>query len=221
MRVHDISSHERVEMYLKAVFTIQAQDAPVTISRVAESMDVSAPSAHGMLKRLRASGMVRAVDEGYRLTAAGRARAARVVRRLRLAECLLTDVLHLELSKVYDEACKMEHVISDEVEARLAEVLGQPSRCPHGLPIPGARGDAVEPGVPLDTLADGQRAHILAVPEEETPVVTYLWELGVRPGMEVEVRQVAPFDGPVILRIAEREQALGRRVAGRVRVQPL
>ncbi len=220
MKGHDIARHERVEMYLKAVFAIQAQGAPSTVSRVAESVGVSSPSAHEMLRRLQAGGFVEPVDERWRLTGEGQVRASRIVRRLRLAERLLADVLRLELPEVYDEACKMEHVISDHVEARLAEVLGHPARCPHGLPIPGATPDDAEAGVGLAELAAGQRGRVLAVPEENTPVVTYLWEMGLRPGADVEVRQVAPFDGPVVVKIGQREQALGRWVAALIRVQP-
>lgn len=231
MKGHDIARHERVEMYLKAVLTIQAQAPPVTVSKVAEHLGVSTPSALEMLRRLQAAGLVEAVPEGYRLTEEGERRASHIVRRLRLAERLLTDLLHLDLPQVYAEACKLEHVISDAVEIRLAEVLGHPTECPHGLPIPGERDDkgvrgrrepgALRAGVGLDTLAAGQRAHVLAIPEEDTPVVAYLWDLGVRPQTEVEVRAIAPFDGPISFGVGERVQALGRSVASRIRVRPL
>ncbi len=225
MKGHDIARHERVEMYLKAVFTIQTQAPPVTLSKVAAHLGVSTPSAHEMLGRLQAAVLIQVVPEGYRLTDEGERRASRVVRRLRLAERLLTDVLHLDLPQVYAEACKLEHVIGGEVETRLAEVLGHPTSCPHGLPIPAERGrreDEESPrGVGLDTLAVGQRARVLAIPEEDAPVVAYLWVLGLHPQAEVEVREVAPFDGPITCGVGDRVQALGRSVASRVRVHPL
>jgi DtxR family Mn-dependent transcriptional regulator len=152
MTIHDISKTERTEMYLKAVYTVAQSTPPVTVSKVADYMSVSAPSSYEMLKRLESQGLLRSSSEqGYRLTARGLETATRVVRRLRLAERLLTDILHLELSKVYAEACKLEHVISPEVEARLSEILGHPATCPHGLPIP--RGAPV-PAEPLSTLED-------------------------------------------------------------------
>ncbi len=221
MAIHDIAKHERVEMYLKAIATIRDRALPATVTRVAASMGVSSPSAYEMLKRLADQGLVRGDAQGYRLTGAGRTRAARIVRRLRLAERLLADVLHLDLPKVYEEACKMEHVISDEVEERLADVLGHPTRCPHGLPIPGEGPEETHGIVPADELAPATRAHVLSVPEEDTPVLAYLWRLGIRPGAEVELRQVVPFDGPVILRVGRDDRAISRTVAGRIYVRPM
>ncbi len=221
MRTHDIAKYERVEMYLKAIATIRDRALPATVTRVAGSMGVSSPSAYEMLKRLEGQGLVRGDAQGYRLTAAGDTRAARIVRRLRLAERLLADVLHLDLPNVYEEACKMEHVIGDEVEERLADVLGHPVRCPHGLPIPGEGPEETQGSVPVDGLAPATRARVLSVPEEDTPVLAYLWRLGIRPGAEVELRRVAPFDGPVILRIGQDDQAVSRKVAGRIYVRPM
>lgn len=221
MTIHDIAKTERMEMYLKAVLTLQQAAPPATVSRVAEAMGVSAPSASEMLRRLEQQGYVRGATEGFNLTPSGREKATTVVRRLRLAERLLTDVLKLDLPKVYDEACKMEHVISDEVEARLAAVLGHPATCPHGLPIPGTSGaaeDETSSTRPLSSLDPGQRATIAAVPEEDRALLEYLVDQGLAPGAIVEVDEVAPFNGPLTLRIDGVARAIGREVASRVRV---
>src|SRR3990172_5942002 len=166
MTTHDIAKTERMEMYLKAVLTLQQFAPPATVSKVAEFMGVSAPSASEMLRRLEQQGFVRGANEGFNLTASGQEKATTVVRRLRLAERLLTDILKLDLPKVYDEACKMEHVISDEVEARLAAVLGHPATCPHGLPIPG-EADTIIPARTLIELETGQAVRVASVPEED------------------------------------------------------
>jgi DtxR family Mn-dependent transcriptional regulator len=219
MTTHDIAKTERVEMYLKAVYTVLQTAPPATISKVAEYMGVSAPSASEMLRRLEYQGYVRgARDDGFHLTSAGGAKATKVVRRLRLAERLLTDVLNMDISKVYDEACKMEHVISDEVEDRLAVVLGHPTTCPHGLPIPGET-EELTPADSLLELDPGRSARVAAVPEEDSAMVAYLSELGLIPAASVTVADVAPFNGPVTVMLNGSRQPISREVAARIRIR--
>lgn len=220
MSTHDIAKTERTEMYLKAVFALQHTAPPATVSKVAEFMGVSVPSASEMLKRLEQQGYVRGSEDGVGLTPAGREVAVRVVRRLRLAERLLTDVLGLELERVYEEACKLEHVISPEVEARLERVLGSPTRCPHGLPIPRPDG-TVEP-IPPDTFADlgaGQIATVWAIPEEDPELVGYLRSLQLVPNARVAVLDIAPFNGPIFFEAEGFRHAIGREAASKVRVK--
>jgi DtxR family Mn-dependent transcriptional regulator len=221
MTVHDIARTERIEMYLKAVYTVSQSAPPVTVSKVAEYMGVSLPSAYEMLKRLEAQGLVRAATgAGYGLSDTGLATARRVVRRLRLAERLLTDVLRLHLPDVYAEACKLEHVISPEVEARLAEILGHPATCPHGLPIPGEAQEDDGPVVTLDQVPVWGRATVASIPEEDRAVVAHLTALGILPGTVVQVREIGPMDGPVTVEVRHQIRALGRALAQRVRVRP-
>lgn len=220
MTVHDIAKTERTEMYLKAVYTVSQAAPPVTISKVAEYMGVSAPSSYEMLKRLEGQGWIQSgTPEGYQLTPQGLQSALRVVRRLRLAERLLFDVLRLDLSRVYAEACKMEHVISPEVETRMAEVLGHPAICPHGLPIPGEAPAGPEPLWGLDGLKVWDRAVVASIPEEDQAVVAHLVELGLLPGATVLVREVGPLNGPFTVQVGHQIRALSREVAARVRVR--
>lgn len=219
MTTHDIAKTERMEMYLKAVFSLQQSAPPATVSRVAEFMGVSVPSASEMLKRLEQQGYVRSTEDGIVLTPEGREIALRVVRRLRLAERLLTDILGLELERVYDEACKMEHVIGPEVESRLEAVLRSPTHCPHGQPIPRPDGSLDE--LPTLTLADlrpGERARVAAIPEEDAQLVRYLASLGLVPGSEIVVEEIAPYSGPIFFRVNSTRQAIGPLAAARVRV---
>ncbi len=222
MTVHDIAKTERIEMYLKAVYSLSQAAPPVTISKVAEYMGVSSPSSYEMLKRLESQGLLRSgTEHGYRLTPEGQQTAERVVRRLRLAERLLTDVLHIDLPDVYAEACKMEHVISPQVETRLAEVLGHPTTCPHGLPIPGEEPPHVAgPSTTLDGLEVWSRAVIANIPEEDDAVVAHLAAIGLTPGVEVQVREIAPLNGPITVLARGQMRAIGRDVARRVHVQP-
>ncbi|MDR7416640.1 MAG: metal-dependent transcriptional regulator [Armatimonadota bacterium] len=222
MTTHDIAKTERMEMYLKAVFSIQQTAPPATVSKVAEFMGVSVPSASEMLKRLEQQGYVRGTEDGVVLTPEGREVAVRVVRRLRLAERLLTDILGLELPRVYEEACKMEHVISPEVEARLEKVLHHPTHCPHGQPIPQPDGTLEE--IPTTTLGDlrpGDRAEVAAIPEEDAELVRYLASLGLVPGTRILVNEVAPYSGPIFFEVNGVWKAIGPLAASRVRVRLL
>lgn len=220
MTIHDIAKTERTEMYLKAVYMVSQSAAPVTISKVADYMRVSAPSSSEMLKRLEAHGLLSALATGgYALTGPGLETATRVVRRLRLAERLLTDVLHLDLPLVYAEACKLEHVISPEVEARLDDVLGRPVTCPHGYPIPGNAPDVAEPWRTLDQTAVWDRVSIVSIPEEDEALVGHLVAVGLLPGATVLLREFGPMNGPITVQVAEQIRAIGRDVARRLRVR--
>jgi DtxR family Mn-dependent transcriptional regulator len=193
---------------------------PVTISKVADYMGVSAPSSYEMLKRLETHGLLQSgSEEGYRLTRRGMETATRVVRRLRLAERLLTDILRLDLAQVYAEACKLEHVISPEVEARLYEVLGRPATCPHGLPIPGDVEIPIETLPTLEDLKVWDRVTVVSIPEEDAAVVSHLAEVGVLPGATLLVREVGPLNGPITVQVAQQIRAVGQDVARRVRVR--
>lgn len=220
MTVHDISKTERTEMYLKAVYTLAQTAPPVTISKVAEYMAVSPPASFEMLKRLEAQGLLQsAAGEGHTLTAQGMQTATRVVRRLRLAERLLSDILKVELPHVYAEACKLEHVISPEVEARMAIVLGHPATCPHGLPIPGDIAPPVQSLVTIAQLKEGDHAVLVGIPEEDEPFVTHLVELGLVPGTPLVVREATALGGPITLQIGHQIRALGLEMARRLFVR--
>src|SRR5690606_35949767 len=144
-------------MYLKAILLLGQESPPVTVTKIAEFMGVSPASASEMVKRMEQNALVdTSGSDGITLTGQGAMDARRLVRRMRLAERLLSDVLKLPLHRIYDEACKLEHAMSDEVEARLAEVLGDPDTCPHGFPIPSLEGRVSCPFMEsLDSLQPG------------------------------------------------------------------
>src|SRR6516162_2141319 len=212
MTTHDIAKVERTEMYLKSVLVIALNGHRVTTTRVAEAMGVSPPSASEMLKRLEHLGYLEPTAEGIQLTGTGGQIAMQVVRRLRLAERLLTDILKMGLERVYDEACKMEHVISPEVESRLDEVLLRPTTCPHGHPIPTKDGTLPEqPALPLTRLATRVPARVTELPEERTDLLR----------AELTVEATATPRGPVIVRLQDRHRTIPREAAEQIRVRPL
>ena len=160
--------------------------------------------------------------KGVSLTPAGQAQALAVIRRHRLWERFLTDVLGLSWDQVHEEACRLEHVTSPLVEERLAQLLGQPETCPHGHPIPTAAGEiVVEAGRPLAELRPGQRARVLRVPEEDVALLRYLATLGLKPQATVLVETVAPFQGPLTVQVGEARHVLGRELAAQIVVRLL
>lgn len=222
MTTHDIAKIERTEMYLKSVLIIALNGHRVTTTRVAEAMGVSPPSASEMLKRLEHVGYLEPGSDGIQLTAAGVQIATQVVRRLRLAERLLTDVLKMDLERVYDEACKMEHVIGQEVESRLDDVLHRPSTCPHGHPIPQHDGALVpQPALFLSGLAARAPARVTGLPEERTDLLRAALAAGIVLDAELTVEATATPRGPVIVRLRDRHHTIPREAAEQIRVRPL
>jgi DtxR family Mn-dependent transcriptional regulator len=178
--------HPPVEEYLETMLALDEEGVPVIQARIAERLGRSAPSVSEMLDRLIVDGYVSRDGRRLSLTDSGRALAEKVVRKHRLAERLLVDVIGLEWHKVHREAGRWEHVISDDVEARLVELLGDPATCPHGNPIPGTH--TPPPSVPTRPLAEvavGERVRLFRVSEEvelNLGSLTLLDEGGFIPG---------------------------------------
>jgi DtxR family Mn-dependent transcriptional regulator len=183
--------HPPVEEYLETMLSLSEEGVPVIQARIAERLGRSAPSVSEMLDRLREDGYVTRDGRRLSLTESGQALAEKVVRKHRLAERLLVDVIGLEWHKVHREAGRWEHVISDDVETRLVELLGDPATCPHGNPIPGSRSPA--PSAPVRPLAEvhaGERVRLCRVSEEvelNLGSLTLLDEGGFIPGVVAEV----------------------------------
>ena len=197
--------HPPVEEYLEAIHTLAEEGIEVIQARIAERIGRSAPSVSEMLGRLEDDGYIERHGRRLMLTSAGEAIAHRVVRKHRLAERLLVDVIGLEWHKAHMEAGRWEHVISDEVEARLVVLLGNPSTCPHGNPIPGGPGDG---GASLVRLADvdpGATVKLARVTEEveiDTAALSHLGEHGFITGAVAQVVSKSP-EGVVVLRVGE------------------
>jgi DtxR family Mn-dependent transcriptional regulator len=206
--------HPPVEEYLEAIHELEEEGVRVIQARLAERLEHSAPSVSEMVGRLKADGFIEVRNRAITLTKSGRHRAESVVRKHRLAERLLTDIIGLPWHKTHLEACRWEHVISDEVEERLVALLENPQTCPHGNPIPGSG------AVPRDlrSLADsepGDRVRLEMVTEQveiDTDSLAYLDEHGFVPGTSAEVRDKAP-DGTLTLDVAGATMALGPTLA--------
>ena len=213
---------QNAEEYLEAIFKLQLGSDPVTVTRLAGELGVAPPSVSEMVARLRAAGLVRepGEDRAIALTEEGAAEGASLVRRHRLSERFLVDYLDMPWDAVHEEACKLEHVLSPEVEARLAEQLGNPLTCPHGHAIPGEDGSLPEQELrPLTALEPGEDAVIGCIAEEKSDLLRYLSSLGLLPDTPVAVESVAPFNGPLLVRVGGSQYALGREVTDKIMVR--
>ena len=209
-----------VEDYLKAIYAVETEGQRVTTSALAERMAVSAPSATAMMKRLAELGLVeRAAYHGVVLTDKGRLCALEVLRHHRLLERYLADSLGMSLDEVHDEADRLEHALSEELEARIDAALGYPTHDPHGDPIP-------DPSLRIAagtsrSVADldlGDTAVVARVPDRDPALLRYLAEIALVPGESLELTRSAPFGGPVTVRTGNGEHAIARELAAAVRI---
>ncbi|MDQ1359467.1 MAG: DtxR family transcriptional regulator, Mn-dependent transcriptional regulator [Acidimicrobiaceae bacterium] len=206
-----VGYHPPLEEYLEAIHELEEEGTQVIQARLAERVGHSAPAVSETIRRLKADGYVTVEDRAVHLTGKGRARAESVVRKHRLAELLLTEVIGLPWHKAHLEACRWEHVISDEVEDRLVELLGHPTTCPHGNPIPGSGAAIVKGLVALSSMQGGEQLRLQRVTEQveiDTEALAYLSEAGFIPGADATVTSRAP-DGTLTLSLGEHSIALG------------
>ena len=179
-------AHEHVtegeEHYLETIFWLEEAGLSITGANIARAQQVSPPTVHEMVGRLERDGFIeRAADKTLAFTESGREHAELVVRRHRLIERFLTDVLGIPWDEVHEEAERMEHAMSPRLEASMRAAIGDATTCPHGHPIvAGAR----EPGVPLADVAPGAKVRVLRFENEAEDVLKYLKESGLYPGLE-------------------------------------
>ena len=211
---------ELLEDCLQAVHRLEGAGRGADLGRVAAFARVTEAAAREALQELGARGLVQnGQPGGITLTPEGRRQAVGILRRHRLSERLFADILGLPWDRVHDEAMRLEHALTPEAEARLAALLNHPNTCPHGGPIPAADGSLSVPATrPLDRVPAGARVQIQQIVEEEAAFLRYLASLGLLPGAEVRVEEVAPFGGPLLVRVGQARYALGRDVAAKILV---
>ena len=222
-------TQQAIEDYLKTIYRLAEQgDSPVSTSRIAEARTVKPASVTNMMQRLAAMDLVHyEKSRGVRLTEAGEKIALETLRHHRLIELFLTQKLGFGWEEVHEQAEVLEHVISEKLEERIADVLGHPQYDPHGDPIPSKDGElATRYSEPLSALEKGCDAVVLRVTESKIQpidirdLLSYLAELGIVPGAQISVIDVAPFDGPLTLEIDETRQVISHHIAEIIRVQP-
>ena len=213
---------EAIQDYAKAIYALATRShAPVTTNALAERLGVTPASASAMVKKLSERGLVE--HEPYRgvaLTAAGERVALEVLRHHRLLELYLAEHLGVPWDQVHDEAEALEHVISEDLEARIAAKLGNPTHDPHGDPIPDAQLRMEQDTTrKLTDLLPGDRGHFVRVSDSDPAMLRYLDERGIQLGDRLEVVDRQPFEGPLTVRFGDREHILGGALAGAMRVE--
>jgi DtxR family Mn-dependent transcriptional regulator len=214
---------DAVEDYAKAIYALERHgEAPITTSALAERLAVAPSSVTAMLKRLDELGLVRyAPYHGVTLTASGERVALEVIRHHRLIEAFLADALGMPWDRVHDEAEVLEHYISEDVERRIADKLGNPAQDPHGDPIPTPDlALADDRTTSLSRLEAGDMATFARVSDSDPEMLRYLAERGVRPGVRLRVVEIQPFGGPVFVEVKGTRHALGGELAEKMRVAP-
>jgi DtxR family Mn-dependent transcriptional regulator len=210
--------HPAFEEYCEAIYELREDDVDVIQARIAERLEISRPAVSEMIRRLEGAELV-TLDGAIRLTEAGNTLAEKVVRRHRLAERFLTDILGLSWADAHTEAGKWEHVISEPVEAAMTRVLGDPTTCPHGNPIPGS--DYAPPAaVALDGLQPGSTFTVSRIPEElefAPGLLKFLEDAAVVPGQSGTVTAASP-DGTLTLDIDGRHVGIGSFASARILV---
>lgn len=209
---------ESIEMYLKTVSELADGEELVPISALAERLGVSTVSATEMVHRLKTQDLLEHLPyKGVSLTARGGRRACRVIRRHRLWERFLTDYLGLPWEKVHDYACRLEHATDTAVTEALAVFLNHPQTCPHGNPIPSPDGEMpLMVDVPLSDLKPGDRGTISRIHPESILLLDYLAGRHIRPEQSVEFEEVAPFNGPLMVKVGDQTHALGQEIAAHI-----
>ena len=206
--------------YLKYIFELTEHGASASTNDLAARLGVAPASVTGMIQKL-ASAEPPLVDyrkhQGATLTEEGQHAALEVIRHHRLLETWLVQTLGYSWDEVHEEACRLEHVISEDFEARIAAALGHPSRDPHGEPIPGV--DLHMPdddSTPLSYLRPGQAATIIRVNASDPALLRHLDKLGLIPGAEFKIKTYSPFDGNLTIKLDDYEFVVGPAITNNI-----
>jgi len=216
--IADLSKSEREA--LKAIYRHTKNATEAHTGDLAETLGVTPGTVTATVKRLADRGLVdHRPYHGVSFTDEGRRQAVAAIRRHRIVERFLADQLNYSWSEADRLAPTFEHELPDEVEERMFQVLGRPATCPHGFPIPGPEQDTIPEMPTLYDLVAGDLAEIALPSSTDPEIVRFLDELGVRPGVLIEVREKHPFDGPVVLKVEGLDRTLGERIARHIYVR--
>ena len=211
---------QTIQDYLKVIYKAGLSGESVTTNALAERLKVSQASVTVMVKKLADLKLIRHRPYyGVKLTDAGRKVALEIVRHHRLLELYLAEALGYEWDRVHDEAEKLEHVISEEFEDKMAEILGNPTTDPHGAPIPSKDGIIEERSLECLSVIDaGQKVQVKQVSDKNPEMLRYLGDIGIFPDVMIDVMEKAPFGGPLLIKVAGKEYNLGERLTDNILV---
>ncbi|MEM2972406.1 MAG: metal-dependent transcriptional regulator [Candidatus Bathyarchaeia archaeon] len=210
-----------IEEYVECICRLEERSGVAKNSDIVKSLGVVPGTVTNTIERLEKDGLVTHVPyKGVKLTEKGRKIALKVIRKHRLSERLLVDILHMEWDKVHDVACKLEHSITEEMAKLLEKALKHPKTCPHGNPIPTKCGGILEEKSQLLTeLNVGEKSKVVKITNESQDLLHYLGRLGLTPGASVEIVEKAPLDGPITVKVGSTSHALSPAIASIIQVK--
>jgi DtxR family transcriptional regulator, Mn-dependent transcriptional regulator len=212
---------EQIENYLKNIYKIQSNEGKVTTSSLSEKLQISPASVSEMIKKLAEEGtLTHTPYKGVELTEQGKRFALRIIRRHRLWEMFLVEVLHFGWDEIDQEAERFEHIMSDRMEEKIDHVLGHPVIDPHGDPIPSRNGKIQCPmSFPLNDAKDGSKVKVLRVSDSNSEMLQYISSIGISLNKEILVKQKMNFDGSLVVKINNKEINISSTIAENIFVE--
>ena len=222
MKTKETTISHQAEEYLEAIYRLEKKRGSAKTMELARKLNVVPGSITNSIESLERRGLViHEPYKGVKLTEKGQRIASNVLRRHRLAERLLTDILHLDWSEVHDAACKLEHALSPEILNPLENALGHPKTCPHGNPIPTKKGVIIEEeSKPLTDLNSGEGGVIVRIADEKPNTLKALDSLGLIPKSYVKVEGKQSFTGPLDILVNGKRYTVEQKLANHVHVKP-
>ncbi len=217
----DASLTEKIEECLEFLYKCEKEGKNIVrMSEVSKALEMSPSSTTSLLRKMADMELVLYESyKGVRLTEKGRKIAKNVVRKHRLSERLLTDLLGMDWAEVHEHACRLEHAISDKLADIIEEKLGYPETCPHGHPISGD--DPPVPDVPLSEVEPPAEVEVTRIMDESPAFLRRLSSIGILPGSVISVEDRAPLGGALLVRVLDTDIAIGKDVAPKIRVRLL
>lgn len=214
---------QAIQDYLKVIYKLGASAEAVTTNSIADRLNVSQASVTGMIKKLAELKLIRYTPYyGVALTKTGQKIALEIIRHHRLLELYLAEALGFSWDRVHEEAEKLEHVISEEFEEKMAEFLGDPTTDPHGAPIPTKDGIIEKRNLkPLTSVKVGEKVKIKRVSDKDPEMLRYLANIGIYPEIIIDVLEKAPFDGPLLIKIGNNQHYLGQGLTNNIFVSQI
>ena len=209
------------EEYLETIYRLEQKEGAARTGEIASDLGVALGTVTNTIEHMEGEGLVSHVPyRGVKLTSRGMKGALNIIRRHRLSERLLTDMIGVGWADVHAPACRLEHGLTDDIIKPLEKALKHPKTCPHGNPIPTKCGGIIEEkSEPLVVLNEREWGTVVKITEEAADLLRYLDTMGLVPGASIHVIEKAPFDGPITIKVGEARRALSRSMASVILVK--
>ncbi len=212
---------EQIENYLKNIYKLSSNEGKVTTSSLSEKLQISPASVSEMIKKLAEEGtLTHTPYKGVELTEEGKLLALRIIRKHRLWEMFLVEVLHFGWDEIDNEAERFEHIMSDKMEEKIDHVLGHPSIDPHGDPIPTKDGEIhCSMSFPLNESKEGSMVRVLRVSDSNSEMLQYISSIGISLNKEIQIKQKMNFDNSLLIKINDKEINISSTIASSIFVE--